>query len=360
MATVLESLNASLHHAMESDPSVVLLGEDILDPYGGAFKVTKGLSSEFPNRVISTPVSEAGITGLAAGMALRGLKPVVEIMFGDFVTLIADQLINHITKFPFMYDHQVHVPIVIRTPMGGRRGYGPTHSQSLEKLFIGVPGLRALAPCSFFDPGSMLSHAILHDNDPVIFIENKLLYLSEVHNLKSLQDYSMILHNDHFHADGTNFRYPHIDTGISDTLDSTGIYTPSLTISIKDAPEAQITIATYGYCSDLAFKAQEMLAYQHEIFSELIVITQLSPVNIDPVLDSASRTGRLLVIEEGTLTLSWGAEVLARSLETLGNRLLIARRLASKDLPIPASPPLEASVVPNIEDIIESVNEMLL
>ena len=158
MPSVLESLNSALHHAFSDNKNVYLLGEDVLDPYGGAFKVTRGLSTSYPDRVLTTPISEAGIVGVAAGMALRGLRPVVEIMFGDFVSLIADQLINHITKFRWMYNDQVRVPLVIRTPMGGRRGYGPTHSQSLEKLYLGVPGLCVVAPAALsqkdgIDPG---------------------------------------------------------------------------------------------------------------------------------------------------------------------------------------------------------------
>ena len=133
--TILNLLNQGLHQAFSKDQNVYCLGEDILDPYGGAFKVTQGLSSQYPGRVLTTPISEAGIVGVATGMALRGLRPVVEIMFGDFITLIADQVINHLTKFRWMYNDQVRVPIVIRTPMGGRRGYGPTHSQSLEKIY---------------------------------------------------------------------------------------------------------------------------------------------------------------------------------------------------------------------------------
>ena len=149
MQSVLKSLNSALHQAFADNEKVYLLGEDILDPYGGAFKVTRGLSTNFPDRVLTTPISEAGIVGVAAGMALRGLRPVVEIMFGDFITLIADQLINHIAKFRWMYNDQVSLPMVVRTPMGGRRGYGPTHSQTLEKLFLGVPGLRVIAPVAF-------------------------------------------------------------------------------------------------------------------------------------------------------------------------------------------------------------------
>src|SRR5690606_25722624 len=138
--------NAALHAAFAADENVLMLGEDLLDPYGGAFKVARGLSSAYPARVLTTPISEAAIVGLAAGMALRGLRPVVEIMFGDFITLAADQLVNHISKFRWMYNDRVNLPLVVRTPMGGRRGYGPTHSQSLEKLFLGVSGLRILAP----------------------------------------------------------------------------------------------------------------------------------------------------------------------------------------------------------------------
>src|SRR5512136_779089 len=117
MPTVLDSLNAALHRAFSTDESVLLLGEDVLDPYGGAFKVTRGLSTAFPDRVLTTPISEAGILGVATGMAMRGYRPVVEIMFGDFITLIADQVINHAAKFRWMYNNQVKVPLIIRTPM---------------------------------------------------------------------------------------------------------------------------------------------------------------------------------------------------------------------------------------------------
>src|SRR5512136_1238212 len=175
MTIVLESLNSALHQAFADDDKVYLLGEDILDPYGGAFKVTRGLSTKFPGRVLTTPISEAAIAGLAGGMALRGLRPVAEIMFGDFVTLIADQLVNHAAKFRWMYNNNVRVPMVVRTPMGGRRGYGPTHSQSLEKMFMGVPGLKVVAPNTLGDPGRLLESAI-DDDDPVLFVEHKLLY----------------------------------------------------------------------------------------------------------------------------------------------------------------------------------------
>jgi len=153
MTTYLQSLQQALDTAMTDDPTVYILGEDILDPYGGAFKVTKGLSTKFSDRVITTPISEAGFIGVANGMALRGLKPVAEIMFGDFITLTADQMINYAAKFAAMYHKTMPGAVVLRVPMGAGRGYGPTHSQSLEKIFMGVPGMKIIAPSHFHNPG---------------------------------------------------------------------------------------------------------------------------------------------------------------------------------------------------------------
>ena len=350
MSTVLESLNAALHQAFAADERVYLLGEDVLDPYGGAFKVTRGLSTAFPSRVLTTPVSEAGITGLAAGMALRGLRPVVEIMFGDFVTLIADQLINHIAKFRWMYNDQVRVPLVIRTPMGGRRGYGPTHSQTLEKLYLGVPGLCVLAPCAFADnhtgePGDLLKRAILESEDPVLFIENKLLYALPIQYPGTLVDFTLTPYPSN----------PIKDPGIWDM----GVrFGPTYVLSICDAPPPILTISAYGYMAELARQAVLLLAYEHEIFTELVVPTQLAPFTIDPILESVRHTGRLLAIEEGTLTLGWGAEVITRTIESLGSRLKAARRLAARDLPIPASGSLEAAVLPGVDEIVQAAHEM--
>ena len=328
MTSVLDSLNAGLQQALAGDEHVILLGEDILDPYGGAFKVTRGLSSAFPQRVLTTPISEAGIVGLAAGMALRGLRPVVEIMFGDFITLAADQVINHAAKFRWMYNDQVRVPMVIRTPMGGRRGYGPTHSQSLEKLFLGVPGLRVLAPSHFGDPGALLVNAIF-DDDPVLFVENKLLYLLPLQQNGSLTDFDL------------------------SKVEAPG-YAPVYRLRLSGAPPPNLTITAHGHMADLAHKAARRLAYEHEIFVEMIVPTQLAPFTIDPILESLRSTRRLLSAEEGTLTLGWGAELLARISETMGQNLLAARRVAAHDLPVPASGRLEDSVLPGIEDIVQA------
>ena len=169
----IDSLRETLKSLLETDKDVYLIGEDIIDPYGGAFKVTKGLSSMFPGRLIPTPMSEQGFTGVAIGMAIAGLKPIVEIMFSDFLTLTVDQLVNHASKFCSMYSRPLS--LVVRTPSGGFRGYGATHSQSMEFLFFGVPGLRIIAPNIFSAPGEVLRYA-LSLNAPVLFIENKTYF----------------------------------------------------------------------------------------------------------------------------------------------------------------------------------------
>lgn len=340
--TVLESLNSGLHRALNSDPLVYVFGEDILDPYGGAFKVTRGLSTAFPKRVLSTPISEAGMVGVATGMALRGLRPVIEIMFGDFVTLIADQVINHATKFRWMYNDQVRVPLVIRTPMGGRRGYGPTHSQSLEKLFLGTPGLSVLAPCTLGDPGELLEQVILKIENPALFVENKLLYLLPILEEQDLSEFE-------------------VRTQFARTQSVTHALLPELgetySLTIRDAPPPVLTLAAYGYMAELARQAVLRLAYEQEIFVELVVPTCLAPFEISPILDSIRRTGRLLVVEEGTLSLGWGAEIVARCAEAAGGKLHAARRSAARDLPVPASGPLEAMVLPGVEEIVQLAAE---
>jgi pyruvate/2-oxoglutarate/acetoin dehydrogenase E1 component len=333
---------------MASDERVILMGEDILDPYGGAFKATRGLSSTFPDRVMAAPISEAGMVGIAAGMALRGLRPVVEIMFGDFVTLAADQLINHVAKFRWMYNDQVSVPLVVRAPMGGRRGYGPTHSQTLEKLFLGVPGLTVLAPShlvgnSGAGPGDLLYWAILGQDEPVLFIENKLQYLLPVMDAASLPDFELTESG--------------LDAGITNAQH--GFQPPTYTLKVRGAPPAIITLAAYGYMAELARQAQLKLAFEYEIFTELVIPTRLSPFDLKAITASASRTRRMLVIEEGTLTLGWGAEVLAQAVESEQLNLICARRLAAKDLPIAAASQLESQELPAVSDIVKLVKIMV-
>jgi len=329
MATVLERLNLALCQAIEKDDRVYVLGEDILDPYGGAFKVMQGISTKYPDRVLTTPISEAAITGIAAGMALRGLRPVVEIMFGDFITLTADQLINHASKFRWMYNDQVRVPMVVRTPMGGRRGYGPTHSQAIEKLFLGVPGLKVLAPNTLSDPAILLAAAIA-DDDPVLFVEHKLLYpCSLLQPGKSdLIDFQM--------------EQSEADIPIS---------------SLRPPGQAKITIACYGYSFELVRKAAIDLLYGHEIFVDMIVYSQLSPFDMTPLYASLTRTHKLITVEEGGVTLGWGAEITARAAEYEIPGLR-SRRVAALDLPVATAKPLEDAILPSVEDIVKAALEL--
>lgn len=333
MTTVLEALNTALLHCLQQDERVYILGEDILDPYGGAFKVTRGLSSLFPARVLTTPISEAALMGLINGMALRGLRPTAEVMFGDFVTLMADQLVNHAAKFRWMYNEQVRIPLTLRLPMGGRRGYGPTHSQSLEKLFLGQPGLRVVAPSAFHDPASLLEGAILRDDDPVLFVEHKLLYP------RALQTAGQGDWPD-WQASSTPGPYP------------------TLTLRVPGGLAPQLSLAAYGYNAELALSAAQQLLYEQEIFSEVLIFGQLSPFeNLSPLFDSLRQTGRLLTVEEGSLSLGWGAEIGIRAAEALpGLRL---RRAAALELPIANSKSLEEQILPSQEKIIALAGELL-
>ncbi len=326
MKTVLAALNEALVEAMDADDRVVVIGEDILDPYGGAFKVTRGLSTRFPDRVYTTPISECAITGVATGMALRGFRPVVEIMFGDFLGLTFDQVLNHAAKFRWMYNGQVRAPIVIRTPMGGRRGYGPTHSQSTEKFFLGIPGLRVVAPNTLADPRPLLVDCIRNNEDPLLFVEHKLLYTRPVRTAAEMAGWE---------------------------ARSSGSSCPVIRLQLRGAPPPTVTIASYGYMTELVLEAVSRLAIEREVFAEAVIFTEISPLAAEPLLESVAATGRLLTVEEGSRALGWGSEVAASVAERHGGkRPLAIRRVAARDVAIPSSRKLEDAVLPGIEDII--------
>ncbi len=272
---------------LATDPRVVLLGEDIADPYGGAFKVTRGLSTEFPQRVWTTPVSEAAITGLAAGLALEGFRPIVEMMFGDFVTLSFDQVLNHATKYEAMYAGQVSCPLVIRVPSGGGRGYGPTHSQSLEKHFLGIPHLRVLAASRYHDPLALWNF-LLAQQLPALHVEHKLLYPMEM------------------------FEPETDDSGlIVESLSHSPEYPATVSIRAVDQEDCAITIVAYGYQATVVARLVSEMAVESETFIHLLVPSQIAPIDMTHILASVSRTGRLITVEEGTSGWSWGTQIAA-------------------------------------------------
>jgi pyruvate/2-oxoglutarate/acetoin dehydrogenase E1 component len=329
--TVLEALNSALHEAMQRDERVLLLGEDLLDPYGGAFKVAQGLSSRFPDRVLSTPISELGITGIASGLALRGFRPVVEIMFGDFLGLACDQLINHAAKYRWMYNDQVRVPMVLRTPMGGYRGYGPTHSQALEKHFLGVPGLRVVAPHAFTDVKQLLLDCIFRSDDPTLFIEHKVLYRATLKHEQPPVDFDVTAGNNPF---------------------------APVIVRVAGAPAPAVTLAAYGYVSELAVEAMRKLAFEEEIFVETVIPALLCPLNAEPVTRLVRSSKRLVTVEEGNVCSGWGSELASLVCEQLcAQERIVVRRLGAQERPIAASRPLEAEALPSIESICRIVRD---
>lgn len=326
--SLLTELQRVLEKAMEQRPEVHLLGEDILDPSGGAFRVTSGLSTRYPGRVWTTPISEAAITGFAGGMALSGLRPVVEIMFGDFSTLIVDQIVNHIAKFERMYG--VRTPLIVRTPMGGRRGYGPTHSQSLEKLFLGVPGLYVVAADPIHDQDLIWGR--MFDLDaPCLYVENKVLYSTKL---------------------------PLIDDGMLGpfTLTANDGWFPTTRLSLGNSADA--VIVTYGEMVLHAIDAARALFAESELTVDIVVPSALAPLDVD-ALAAAVGAAPLVVAEEGTARNGFGAEVIAALSEcqALGARRV--RRVAMADTIVPNSSVLERMLLPSSDDIVRAVRTVL-
>ena len=228
--------------------------------------------------------------------------------------------------------------------MGGRRGYGPTHSQTLDKLFLGTPGLRIFAPNIFMNPGELLLNAIVNVDDPVLFIENKIQYYQHLLGPEEIHDFIII---DESRSSQENNEILTTD------------HSPTIQLILRDAPTPSVTIVTYGYMADFCRQAALRLAYEDEIFIDIVIFSQLLPLKVEPILNSLKKSHRLLVVEEGTKSSGWGAEVLAASLEEYGDLIHQAQRAASADMPIPASSALERDLLPDTEDIIQAVKMMV-
>ncbi len=321
-----ESLNHSLDKILKNNSNALLIGEDLLDPYGGAFKVSQGLSTKYKNQVITTPISEAGFVGAAIGMAMRGMYPIVEIMFGDFITLAADQIINHAAKYHWMYDSQVNVPIILRVPVGGRRGYGPTHSQSLESLFLSIPGIEIVAPSICHDPGLALESLVENNSKPVLFIEYKA-------------DYSKNLCDNKI----DNFRIKK-DQG------------NNLILSMFHDEYPDITIITYGGNVELTVEASNKAFIEQEININILVIYKLRPIDVNWINDNSCKD--IIIIEEGNKIGGWGSEVAACLMEDSLSNYNSIIRVGSLDMPIPASKNLENLVIPSVDYIYDTIIDM--
>ena len=322
-------LHAALQRNMQQHDRIVLLGEDIEGPYGGAFKVTKTLSMTFPGRVRNTPISEAALVGLGNGLALHGWLPVCEIMFGDFLALAFDQWLNHAAKFHYMYNEQVRVPLIVRTPMGGKRGYGPTHSQSLEKHFLGVPGTRVLALHARYDPGLVYDTLFATIDRPTLVIENKLLYGARVSD--------------------------QVPAGF--VLEHTAELFPTTRLRPVGPPD--VTILCYGGLVHEVECAVERLFDEHEVICEVLCPLQLYPLNPWPIVASVQQSGRLLVVEEGVSFAAFGAEAVAQLVENAPGVVRQVRRLAAPLHPIPSCGPLERALLPGEQQVVEAVMQLV-
>lgn len=330
------ALNEALHRALGEDERVVVLGEDIADPYGGAFKVSRGLTTAFPDRVKTTPVSEGAIAGIAAGLALGGYRPIAEVMFGDFLTLCFDQLLNHITKYHAMYAGQASCPVMFRAPMGGHRGYGPTHSQSIEKHFFGIPHLRVVAASLYHTPHDVLADFLAKD-DPVLFVEHKLLYPQHVTPPEGGRIGDFLASTDHG----------------DDVL-------PSVCLSLVPREDCALTVVAYGYEALLAARVVERLGIEEELFCELVVPAQIAPIDFGPIDRSVAVTKRLLTVEEGTAGWSWGAEIATEIQRRFFGRLLApVEVLASKPTVIPGAQRLEKDMLVGADHIERKIREAL-
>ena len=327
-ANVRLALNDALAKLLEHDESVVLLGEDLHDPYGGAFKVTVGLSDKYKHRVVSTPISEAGITGAGIGLAMAGKKPIVEIMFADFLTLCMDQIYNHAVKFPGMFADSA-VPIVIRAPCGGRRGYGPTHSQSLENIFISVPGLTVIFGSHRHKIGQLLINASACWPNPTLFLEHKLLYAEK--------------------QDSAGYEEIKAETG-----DLGAELFPTLRAGSVDP---DVTLLSYGGMLPVVEKAARLLEENEELTVEIIAPAMLAPLPRFALLKALLHRPRILVVEEAHHQFGFSAEVLAMLVEN-GYRGKVAR-LGTAPVPIASARSLESAQLPDENAIVAAVLDIL-
>jgi pyruvate dehydrogenase E1 component beta subunit len=313
-----EALNLALREEMEADERVFLMGEDI-GVFQGAFKVTQGLLRDFgEKRVRDTPISENTIVGIGVGAAMAGLRPVVEIMTINFALLAMDQIVNHAATIHYMFGGQARVPLVVRMPQGGGHQLGPTHSHSLEAMFLHVPGLLVATPSTPADARGLLKAAI-RDENPVIFIEHETLY-------------------------GMRGEVP--EQGEPMRFGEAAIRREGSDVTIVGISRMAIT----------AERAAERLAAEHEIEAEVIDPRTLRPLDLDTILESVRKTNRAVIVEEGWPHGGVGANFAALIQEQAFDYLdAPVQRVTGADVPMPYSRPLEQAAFPHEEHVIQAV-----
>jgi acetoin:2,6-dichlorophenolindophenol oxidoreductase subunit beta len=312
------AIRDALDEALAEDDRVTLFGEDVAVA-GGVFATTTGLYDKYgPERVFDTPISELALAGAGFGSAVTGLRPVIEIMFGDFLTLAMDSLVNQSTKYWFLTEEQVSVPLVIRSVVGAGGRFGAIHSQMPVSWFMGVPGLKIVCPSTPADAKALLKASIRDDN-PVLFFEHKRLYTLE----GDVGGGSVEL--------GTA-------TVVREGRDLTVVTAMK---SVHDSLEAAETLGRDG------------------VSVEVVDLRTLRPFDVDTVLASVRKTNRIVVVEDGPQTGGWAGEVLATVAEQALGHLDDAWRMATPDTPIPYSPPLEQAFLPGPDRIATEIRERL-
>src|SRR5437867_4780477 len=333
--SIVEALREALQEEMRRDERVILLGEDIgiKGGFGGAFTVTLGLSEEFGSqRVLDTPISEAGFTGIAVGAALGGLRPVADVQYGDFLFLAMDQLANHAAKLRYMSGGKLRVPMVMRAPVGATTR-GAQHGQSLEAFYMHVPGLKVACPSNPYDGKGLLKTAIRDDN-PVIFFEHKLLYGSKGSRKEAggIEVFGTVPQEEYL-----------IPFGQARVL--------------RQGPD--VTLVANLLMVHKSMQARQNLA-EAGLEAEVIDVRTLAPFDWPTLFESVSQTGKLVIVEEDNLTGGWGAEVAARTADTcIGYLQAPIRRVAAPDTPVPFAPIMENFYVPSVERIVATVTELM-
>jgi acetoin:2,6-dichlorophenolindophenol oxidoreductase subunit beta len=310
-----QAVNEAIAEEMRRDPTVFMMGEDIAEA-GTTFKVLKGLVEEFgPQRIIDTPISEAGFAGMGVGAAMTGMRPIVDIMFGDFITLTMDQMVNQAAKIHYMSGGKLKVPMVFRTTLGATRRSGAQHSQSLHAWLCHVPGLKVVIPSTPYDAKGLMKSAIRDDN-PVVVFEDKMLFQQK-------------------------------------GLVPEGEYTLPFGVADIKRTGTDITLVGTSSMVQVALEAAEHLA-DLGISAEVIDPRTLKPLDTGTLIESAKKTSRAIVIDEGHI--SYGVTGELASIIADGAFYYLdapVKRLGAMDVPVPFSPPLEDATVPNPDQVIE-------
>lgn len=318
--TMREAINQALHEEMERDDRVILLGEDV-GLYEGSFKVSKGLYAKFgEERVIDTPIAEAGIIGMACGAAMGGLRPIAEMMTVNFAIVAMDQIVNHVAKIRYMFGGQLKVPLVIRAPGGGGNQLGAQHSHSLEGLFMHFPGIRVVVPSLPADAKGLLKTAI-RSEDPVLVLEHEELY------------------------------------GVKGEVPEGELLIPLGKADIK-RPGKDVTLVGLSKMVYVCLEAADLLA-KEGIDAEVLDLRSLNPLDREAVIASVSRTRRAVTVEESWLTGGWGGEICALIMEHAFDELdAPVLRVAGADVPAPYNKQLEQMAIPHAEDVVTRVKEL--